>query len=149
MTVTVKTSKKQLKAAARDLQTYVDLKMERDEIMQEAREKCAPIEESIKACEEKLEQFAIEHRSQFDEKNNFYFEGQEAYLKWSEKTVVIQGKEFDIRKFMRSFPDAVKHSVIVSAVKKLLIDADKRKRMQNHDVDLKIEEVFNIVLPKN
>lgn len=137
MNTTVKKAKEARAEAVKLLNTFTELQKEK-----------AVIDASMKQVKEKLEAFAEAHKSDFDEKDNLHLVGADAYLKYSTSTVVKTGKDFNMLKFRRSFPDCVKMSLSTSAIKKLITDGDKRNRVTKHDVDLTLVQSFTIVTPK-
>lgn len=130
----VKKGMKAVEEAKNNLIMYLQLQQEK-----------ASIDASMKELKAGLEMFAHERRHQFDENNNYHFEGVDGYLKFSESSVVVQGKTFDIKRFMRAFPECVQTSLKTAAVKKLILDGDQRRKLERYDVDMKQVESFTIV----
>jgi hypothetical protein len=126
----------EIKAALEaDVKTFVD----------SANEKLAPIMVSAKEAEKELIALGEKHKKKFI---NNKLEFEDGYLLKSFETVVETGKEFNMSKFIKAFPDLVNTDWNIKGMKPLFLDADARKKLVKHDIDLKENDSIKVKLNK-
>ena len=124
----------QIKAAKRAMTDYIKLKNSKAKIA--AKQKIAA---------DYLQAFAIANRGKFDDNDNYKLPG--GYLHFGEETVIVPCEGFSMASFVTDFPELVDKKFKTAAMKALLESEEgKTKLLQNHCVELKKADTFDIVI---
>lgn len=135
---------RELKDALKVMEAYAELHREKKELQDSIKEKLEKINTNMAEAEKELEAFAKKNKKSFDPAGNFVLGP--GYLKWADKTEVIYGKEFSMKRFASKFMEYLNISPKVAELKKAFVDGDLRKKFQGFDIDLKIKQEFKIIV---
>lgn len=126
--------KDQVAAAKRAIADYMKFKKSK-----------AKINIKQKVAADYLEAFALANRGKFDKDNNFKLPG--GYLHFGEETVITPCEGFSMADFVKEFPELIDKKFKTAAMKTLLQSEEgKAKLLQNHCVELKKVDIFDIVI---
>jgi hypothetical protein len=142
-TVTKSKQQKDLQRAEQLMKAFKELQAEKEALEAKHKEKISPVLESLKEAEAELIDIGKRNRKAFDDKNNLVLD--HGYIHIADKTTVIYGKEFSWKRFVSKFPDHINMSPKIALLKKAFTDADARKPFEKLDIDLKQEEVFQVI----
>lgn len=135
---------KELKEALKYMEAYAELQQEEQELKDSISERLEKIKTSKEAAAKELEGFAKKNKKSFDPAGNFVLGP--GYLKWADKTEVVYGKDFSMKKFAAKFLGYVNFTPRVADLKKAFVDADMRKKFDGFDIDLKVKQEFKIII---
>ena len=100
------------------------------------------IADRLKVVKAELEAFALTHTDEFD-KNRHYKLGP-VTLKWGDEGKLILPENLDNLRLARALPNCVKIEPSLSAIKKMLADADNRTLITAWGIDVKMEPKLKI-----
>jgi hypothetical protein len=133
---------KDLHRAEELMKAYAEFKKEKDSITEQFKESLDPISTSMKEAEKELIEIAKRNRKQFDVDKNLVLE--HGYVHIADRTVVKPGENFSWTKFLKKFSDFVEFKFKVTPIKKAFLDGDQRPALVAQDIDLKVEEDFEV-----
>lgn len=125
------------------MKAYKELLEEKQALEAKHKEKISPLLENLAEAETELIEIGKRNRKAFDEKGNLVLD--HGYIHIADKTTVIYGKDFSWKRFVARFPDHINMSPKIALLKKAFTDADARKPFEKLDIDLKQEEVFQVI----
>lgn len=145
-TITQSKEQTEMKRAEQLMRSYAELSREKDSISEQFKEALAPTIASMKAAEEELIEIGKRNRKSFDEDKNLVLE--HGYIHIADHTQVKIGDDFSLTKFLKKFSNYVDISFKVAQLKKAWFDGDKRGALMAHDLELKLEDVYQIKVAK-